>query len=81
LLNEFLKEHHHVREQDAIIARQQKQIDALTSGLQKMSAQLEAIKPESQVAIGAARTGEQREGTPVRTASFQHSVAVFTGKR
>ena len=41
LLNEFLKEHRHVQEQDAIIARQQKQIDALTTGLQKVSTQLE----------------------------------------
>ena len=41
LLNEFLKEHRKVQEQDAIIARQQKQIDALTAGLQKVSTQLE----------------------------------------
>jgi hypothetical protein len=41
LLNEFLKEHRHVQEQDAIIARQQKQIDALDAGLQKVSTQLE----------------------------------------
>jgi hypothetical protein len=41
LLNEFLKEHSHVQEQDAIIAQQQKQIDALTAGLHKVSAQLE----------------------------------------
>jgi hypothetical protein len=41
LLNEFLKEHHTVQEQGALIARQQKQIDALTTGLQKVSAQLE----------------------------------------
>ena len=32
LLNEFLNEHRHVQEQDAIIARQQKQIEALTAG-------------------------------------------------
>jgi hypothetical protein len=49
LLNEFLKEHRHVQEQDAIIAKQQKQIDALTAGLQKVSAQLEASKPAPQV--------------------------------
>ncbi|PYJ68066.1 MAG: hypothetical protein DME76_13540, partial [Verrucomicrobia bacterium] len=36
LLNEFLKEHKIVQEQGAIIARQQKQIDALTAGLQKV---------------------------------------------
>jgi hypothetical protein len=49
LLNEFLKEHRHAQEQDAIIARQQEQIDALTAGLQKVSAQLEASKPAPQV--------------------------------
>jgi hypothetical protein len=50
LLNEFLKEHRHVQEQDAAIARQQKQIDALTAGLQKVSAQLEASRSAPQVA-------------------------------
>jgi hypothetical protein len=49
LLNEFLKEHRTVQEQGAIIARQQKQIDALTAGLQKVSAQLELSKPAPQV--------------------------------
>jgi Chaperone of endosialidase len=49
LLNEFLKEHRTVLEQGAMIARQQKQIEALTAGLQKVSAQLEASKPASQV--------------------------------
>ena len=42
LLNEFLKEHRKVEEQEATIAQQQKQIEALTAGLQKVSAQLEA---------------------------------------
>jgi uncharacterized coiled-coil protein SlyX len=63
LLNEFLKEHRKVQEQEATIARltstdanqeamiakQQKQIEALTAGLQKVSAQLEASKPVPQV--------------------------------
>jgi hypothetical protein len=49
-LNEFLKEHRHVKEQDATIARQQKQIDALTAGLQKVSAQLEASRSAPQLA-------------------------------
>jgi uncharacterized coiled-coil protein SlyX len=35
--------------QEATIAQQQKQIDALTAGLQKVSAQLEASKPAPQV--------------------------------
>jgi len=42
LLNEFLKEHRKV-------AQLEKQIEALTAGLQKVSAQLEAKKPASRV--------------------------------
>ena len=56
LLNEFLKEHckneeqgRDIQEQKATIALQQKQIEALTAGLQKVSAQLEASKPAPQV--------------------------------
>jgi trimeric autotransporter adhesin len=45
LLNEFLKEHRKNQEQEAIIAKQQKQIDALAAGLQKVSAQLAAASP------------------------------------
>jgi uncharacterized coiled-coil protein SlyX len=41
LLNEFLKEHRRVQELEANAARQQKQIEALTAGLQKVSAQVE----------------------------------------
>src|SRR6266516_5246056 len=41
LLNEFLKAHRRIEEQEATIARLQKQIDAVTAGLQKLSAQLE----------------------------------------
>ena len=41
LLNEFLKAHRKMEEQEAMIARQQKQIEALTAGLQKVSAQVE----------------------------------------
>ncbi len=56
LLNEFLKEHRKneeqgrdIQEQKATIALQQKQIDALTAGLQKVTAQLEASKPAPQL--------------------------------
>jgi hypothetical protein len=53
LLNEFLKEHRKVedlkRDFQATIAQQQKQVEALTVGLQKVSAQLEASKPAPQV--------------------------------
>jgi len=63
LLNEFLKEHKAVEEQqatiaqlkstvaqqqkgfDAKLAKQEEQIETLTAGLQKVSAQLEASKP------------------------------------
>src|SRR5207302_8907385 len=60
LLNEFLKEHKKVQEQDrklneqgATIAKQQKQIEALTTGLQRVSAQVEANKPASQVVVNS----------------------------
>jgi len=48
LLNEFLKEHQQVQDLEATVAEQQKQIEALTAGLQKVSAQLEASKPRPQ---------------------------------
>ena len=62
LLNEFLKQHRKVEEQQATmaelksnsakqaatVAQQQKQIEALTSTVQKVSAQLEVSKPEPQ---------------------------------
>ena len=44
LLNEFLKEHRKNDEQEATIARLQKQIEALTAGLHKVSVQLAAGK-------------------------------------
>jgi uncharacterized coiled-coil protein SlyX len=64
LLNEFLKEHRTVQQQQATItqlksalakqervdAEQQKQIEALTTGLQKVSAQIETSKPAPRVA-------------------------------
>jgi len=65
LLNEFLKEHRTVQEQgatitalrandakqEAMLAQQQKQIEALTAGLQKVSAQLELSKPATQTVV------------------------------
>jgi hypothetical protein len=44
LLNEFLKEHRKNEEQEATIARLEKKVQALTAGLQKVSAQLELSK-------------------------------------
>jgi hypothetical protein len=56
LLNEFLKEHCKVQDLEATIAKQealnalqQKQIEALTAGLQRVSAQIEASKSAPQV--------------------------------
>jgi hypothetical protein len=51
LLNEFLKEHRKVRELEANAENQQKQIEALTAGLQKVSAQLELSKPAPQAVL------------------------------
>jgi len=62
LLNEFLREHGKVQELEATVAQQQKsfesklakqhkQIEALTSGLQKVSAQLELSEPAPQTVL------------------------------
>jgi uncharacterized coiled-coil protein SlyX len=58
LLNEFLKEHRTVEElkfaaakQEATIAKQQKQIEALTTGLQKVSDQLELSEPAPRTVV------------------------------
>ena len=45
LLNEFLKEHRQVEAQRALIERQQKQIDALTAGLERVNAELATASP------------------------------------
>ena len=50
LLNEFLKEHRKNEEQAATIARLEKQVEAVTATLQKVSAQLEVSNPAPQVA-------------------------------
>jgi hypothetical protein len=51
LLNEFLKEHKTLQEQGATIARLEKQIEALTAGLQKVSAEIELNKPAPQTVL------------------------------
>jgi hypothetical protein len=51
LLNEFLKEHKKNEEQEATIARQQKQVEAITAALQKVSAQLELNKSAPQTVL------------------------------
>jgi len=69
LLNEFLKEHRTVQEQQATItalrandakqetmlAQQQKEIEALTAGLQKVNAQLELSKAATQTVVNSRR--------------------------
>ena len=51
LLNEFLKEHSKVEQQEATIAQLKKQVDALTKGLQKVSDQLDLSKPAPQTVM------------------------------
>jgi len=51
LLNEFLKEHRKNAKQEATIARLQEQIEALTAGLQKVSAQLNVSNSARQVVL------------------------------
>jgi hypothetical protein len=67
LLNEFLKEHQTVQElksaavkQEAMIASQQKQIERLTAGLQRVKAQLELNKPAPQTVLNDFRFAWQR---------------------
>jgi hypothetical protein len=45
LLNEFLKEHRKTQNLEVTVAQQQKQIEALTAGLQKVTDQLALRKP------------------------------------
>jgi hypothetical protein len=55
LLNEFLKEHCKVeqltKDFESQLVEQQKKIEALTAGLQKVSAQLELSKPAPQTVL------------------------------
>jgi len=57
LLNEFLKEHRKVEQQrkdfEAALAQQQKKIEALTTGLQKVSGQLELRNPAPQTVLNS----------------------------
>ena len=49
LLNEFLKAHRKLGQQQAMIDRQQKQIEALTATVQKVSDQIALGKPAPQL--------------------------------
>ena len=63
LLNEFLKEHHEVQDLKTIVAEQQKQIEALTAGLQKVSAQLATASP-SRGGLEASKPAPQMVNNP-----------------
>src|SRR6202043_2320582 len=60
LLNEFLKEHKKVEDLEkdlrATIVQQQKEIEALTTGLQKVSAHLELRKPAPRTLVNTSTT-------------------------
>jgi uncharacterized coiled-coil protein SlyX len=51
LLNEFLKEHGRVEKLEGTIARQQKRIEGLSAGLQKMSAQVEVGRQRRKLSL------------------------------
>jgi hypothetical protein len=51
LLNEFLKAHRRMEEQDATIARQQKQIEALAAGLSEVKTQVDLSKSAAQTVL------------------------------
>jgi Chaperone of endosialidase len=55
LLNEFLKEHRKNEKQEAKIAQLEKQVEALTAGLQKVSAQVELRRPAPQTVLNSRR--------------------------
>ena len=50
LLNEFLKEHRKIEEQEATLRASKSKLKRLLQGLQKVSAQLEVSKPAPQTA-------------------------------
>ena len=49
LLNEFLKAHRRLEDQQATIDRQQKQIETLTAAVGKVSDEIELIRPAPQL--------------------------------
>jgi hypothetical protein len=71
LLNEFLKEHkafveeqHKVQKQEATIARLEKQVEALTAGVQKVGAHLELSKPPPQTVVNPDQQGARSRQYP-----------------
>jgi hypothetical protein len=55
LLNEFLKEHHKVRELEATIAQQQKEIKALSASLKQQALQIQKVSDQLEVSKPAPR--------------------------
>jgi hypothetical protein len=76
LLNEFLKAHRRLEEQQTMIAQQQKQIEALTAGLQKVTARVEAGNSAQQVISDERQLTGLRKPfgfAALRTTSAHHS--------
>ena len=75
LLNEFLKEHCKVeqltKDFESQLVEQQKQIEALTAGLQKVSDQLELSKPGPRIVVN-----KQCSGLALRTSQPSIHLAV-----
>jgi hypothetical protein len=59
LLNEFLKEHHKNREQQATIASQQEQIQALVARLDQQASEIQKISEKVERSIASAAKGGQ----------------------
>jgi trimeric autotransporter adhesin len=53
LLNEFLKEHKKVQEPETRLAQQQKQIESLSAGLRKVSAEVEVNRSAPQIVVNS----------------------------
>jgi hypothetical protein len=86
LLNEFLKAHRKVMEQEETIKqlkaelratamRQQKQIDAISGSLQKVSAQLELSQSASQTVSNNSHVSKDKEVSPLASALGKESVS------
>jgi hypothetical protein len=76
LLNEFLKEHRKVQELEANAAKQQKQIAALSAGLQEVSAQVEMGKSVPQTVLKPAtrRVGpDLTDQSPIEEVTTKHN--------
>src|SRR5213079_3357841 len=64
LLNEFLKEHRKGQEQEATIAQQQKEIQALTAGLKEQALQIRKVSAELATASASSGGLEASKSSP-----------------